>query len=173
MLGPRPAMAPVASETPNAYITTRRSMNSSETPSRSEGATARSASRLPRASARPSAPPAPASSRLSTSSVRAIAQRPAPSEARIAISRWRDADRRIVGKASDDVEDSPLCLTPGAVAIELRGGPQVDILLHEAKTGGHHAYDLARLSGQLHPSTDGTRVAAQQVLPGAVADHGG
>ena len=68
-------------------------MNSSETPSRFVGATARSASRLPRASARPSAPPAPASSKPSTSSDRAIAHRPAPSDARIAISRWRDADR--------------------------------------------------------------------------------
>ena len=68
-------------------------MNSSETPSRFAGATASSASRLPRASPRPSAPPAPASSRLSTSIDRAIAQRPAPSDARIAISRWRDADR--------------------------------------------------------------------------------
>ena len=63
-------------------------------------------------------------------------------------------------------------LPPRAVSIELRCGPQVDILLHEAKAGGHHADDLVRALVELDRAADGAPIATQLVLPGAVAEHG-
>jgi hypothetical protein len=91
--GTRPTTRPVTRDSAIAYSSTRRSTASSETRSRSAGANASSASRLQRANAMPSAPPATASNRLSTTSCRTIARRPAPSDVRIAISRRRDAAR--------------------------------------------------------------------------------
>ena len=70
------------------------------------------------------------------------------------------------------MDEASVGLPPRAVSIELRCGPQVDILLHEAKAGGHHADDLVRAIVELDRAADGAPIATQLVLPGAVAEHG-
>jgi hypothetical protein len=52
------------------------------------------------------------------------------------------------------------------------GGPHVDVLLHEAKSGRHHADDLERAVVELIAAADALGIATELLLPGAVADHG-
>jgi len=52
-----------------------------------------------------------------------------------------------------------------AVAIELKGGPQIDILLHEAKADGHHADDFVGTIVELDRAADCAPIATH-LLPG-------
>src|SRR5206468_10752382 len=83
------------------------------------------------------------------------------------------ADRRAGCEASDDLDETSVGrLPPWAVSIELIGGPQVDILPHEAEAGGHHADDLVREIVELDRAADCAPIATELVLPGAIAEHG-
>ena len=82
------------------------------------------------------------------------------------------ADCRAVGQASDDLDETSVGgVPPWAVSIELRGGPHVDVLAHEAEAGGHHADNLVWAIVELDRAADGAPIATQLVLPSAVADH--
>ena len=58
------------------------------------------------------------------------------------------------------------------MSIELRCRPHVHILLDEAKAWRHHADDLVREIVELDGAADGTLVATELFLPGAVAEDG-
>jgi hypothetical protein len=91
--GARPKTTPVSSVTPIANATTRGSTPTSGTGSTFGGSVDSSQLTAHVAPSRPSTPPMPESTTLSTRSCRIRRPRPAPSAARTAISLWRSSAR--------------------------------------------------------------------------------